>query len=156
MVLPLITGISSQGIHGLIQRSLGNEQYHLTLPLIAVIGFQLIYETVIATLALTFLLPPNALTCSLQTRWRKLYMEKNGRAIRDIQDAFDCCGFFSVKDQAYPFPGQRPSECSVVFRRSKSCFGPWRKAEQINAGLILFVAVGVFVIKVCQVEVEIS
>jgi hypothetical protein len=148
VVLPLITGVSNQGAHGLIQRSSKKESYHLTIPLVVVIGFQLIYETIIATLATTYIVPPSSLTCGLDQRWQFLYREKNEKAIRTIQDSFDCCGFTSVLDRAYPFPTNGSSECSDVYGREKSCFAEWREAEQTNAGLFLLVAVVVFVIKV--------
>lgn len=101
LVLPLITGISTRGAYGLIRRSSGSQQqYHLTIPLIAVIGFQLIYETVVSTLALTYIIPPSSLTCGLETRWQHLYANKDTRAIKVIQEAFNCCGFHNVKDRA--------------------------------------------------------
>lgn len=150
VVLPLSTGISTQGAYGLIQRST-RENYQLTIPPIAVIGFQLIYETIIATLATTYILPPSALKCGLNQRWQLLFAQKNWNAIRAIQDAFDCCGLNSVVDRAFPFvPGGR-SNCTEVFGRRKSCFADWKKAEQTNAGLFLLVAFVVFLIKVVSI-----
>jgi hypothetical protein len=73
-------------------------------------------------------------------------MNIDTRAIRTIQDTFECCGLNSVVDRAFPF-GQ-PSTCAITYGRSNSCFGEWRKAEQINAGLLFLVAVIVFVLKV--------
>jgi hypothetical protein len=148
VVLPLITGISTQGAYSLIQRSSKKENFKLTIPLLAVIGFQLIYETIVATLALTHILPPSALKCGLHEKWNFLYAQKDVNAVRAIQDAFDCCGFNSIYDRAYPFNDNGKSSCAKVFNRNKSCFGEWRKAEQINAGLLLLVALVVFVIKV--------
>jgi len=133
----------------LIQRSSKNEQYQLTIPLIMVIGFQLMYETVVATLALIHILPPNALTCGLGERWLKLVLAKDGDAVRAIQDSFKCCGFRTLKDNAFPWG--KPSQCQEIFKYKESCLGPWRKAEQINAGLLLLVAVVVFVLKVLSV-----
>jgi len=91
------------------------------------------------------LVPPRALTCELGDKWMRLFMAKDARAIRAIQDTFECCGLNSVKDRAFPF-GQ-PSTCAITYGRSNSCFGEWRKAEQINAGLLFLVAVIVFVFK---------
>jgi len=146
VVLPLITGISTQGVYGLIQRASKKEQYQLTIPLIAVIGFQLMYETIIATLALAHIVPPSSLNCHLDSRWTRLYRLHDGRAIRTIQDSFECCGLNSVADRAFPFGS--PSTCAAVYDRTKNCFGKWRQAEQINAGLLLLVAVIVFILKV--------
>ena len=121
------------------------------IPLIAVIGFQLIYETIVATLAMTYLVPPSSLACGLDERWLSLYRAKNGKAIRAIQDSFDCCGLNSVVDRAFPFSGEK-SDCAGVYGRTKSCFAEWRKAEQTNAGLFVIVALVVFLIKVIVVH----
>lgn len=146
LVLPLITGFSTQGARSLIQRS-KHDQYQLTLPLIAVLGFQLIYETAIATLAVTHILPPDSLACGLESRWLKLWRKKDARAIRAIQDRFDCCGFNSLKDRAWPFSSA--TACMAAYpKRQKSCVGEWRGAEQTTAGLLLLVALIVFALKV--------
>jgi len=149
VVLPLITGISTQGVSGLIKRSSQNEQYQLTIPLIAVIGFQLIYETVIATLALTYIIPPSSLDCSLARRWLELYRVRDTDGIRAIQDSFTCCGFRTVTDMAFPWG--EPSSCPTTFERNKSCLGPWRQAQQKNAGMLLLVAITVFIVKVLSI-----
>ncbi|KAH7386259.1 hypothetical protein BKA64DRAFT_711489 [Cadophora sp. MPI-SDFR-AT-0126] len=145
VVLPLITGISAQGTYGLVRRA-NNEPYQLTIPLIAVIGFQLIYETVIATLALTHMIPPSALNCELGTRWQMLWRMKDANAVRTIQDALNCCGFNTVLDRSWPF--EDPTACSKTFNRNQPCVRPWRRSEQNMAGLLLLVAVIVFIIKV--------
>ncbi|KAL3420160.1 hypothetical protein PVAG01_08659 [Phlyctema vagabunda] len=146
VVLPLITGISTQGARGLIKRS-RQEQNHLTFPLIAVIGFQLIYETVIATLALTNILPPDALRCGLDSKWQKLWREKDARVIQAIQDKFECCGLNSLKDRSWPFTSA--VSCTESYpSRKHSCLGEWRRAQQTTAGLLLLVALVVFMLKV--------
>jgi len=151
VVLPLITGISTKGVHGLIQRSSRNEPYQLTIPLLAVIGFQLIYETIVATLALTHVLPPSSLICGLDTRWQKLFVDKDAGAIKAIQDSFQCCGLHTVKDRAWPFPGTSASVCEDIYGRHGGCLGSWRQAEQINAGLFVLVAVVLFIIKALSI-----
>lgn len=149
--LPLITGISARGTYSIVRRNPNNEPYQLTIPLIAVIGFQLIYETIIATLALTYMIPPSSLQCGLESRWKQLWSahktDRNAaNTIRAIQDALECCGFNSVRDRSWPFT--TPATCAETFNRGQSCAGPWRKMEQITAGLLLLVAVTVFIIKV--------
>jgi len=146
--LPLITGISSRGANGLIQRAAKNGQERLTIPLIAVIVFQLVYETVIATLALTYILPPSSLNCGLTEKWQQLYVRRNENAVKNIQNAFECCGFRTVKDRAWPFTDQSTSPCAVTLGRTKSCAGDWRKAEQVTASLFLSVAIVVIAITV--------
>ena len=51
-------------------------------------------------------------------------------------------------DRAFPLQTTTPSTCASDCGQSEACFGPWRKAEQVNAALFLLVAVIVFVIKV--------
>jgi len=152
VVLPLITGISTRGANGLIKRAVGKEQEQLTIPLIGVIGFQLIYETIVATLSLTYILPPSFLDCALNEKWQQFYVVRNAKAIRDIQNAFECCGYRTVKDRAWPFTEHTASPCSSTLDRTKSCAGDWRKATQVTAGLFLLVAVVVFIVKVFRVR----
>lgn len=78
-------------------------------------------------------------------------MNKDGAAIKRIQNRFDCCGFNSLKDRAWPFPDKEVGvgECQKRYDRTQSCAGPWRQAEQINAGLLFTIAAVIFVIKVC-------
>ncbi|TGO52247.1 hypothetical protein BOTNAR_0330g00020 [Botryotinia narcissicola] len=152
VVLPLVTGISTQGAVGLIKRANKKEQNQLTLPLIAVIGFQLVYETIVATLALTYMIPPKSLHCGLEDSWHVLFSAKDDRKISAIQDAFNCCGLNSLGHMASPIKNQKgPGSCEALTGRSQSCFGPWRQAEQVNAGLLLLVAVVIFAIKVISI-----
>lgn len=156
VVLPLITGVSTHGTSILVQRASKREKAQLTLPLLAVIGFQLVYETIVATLAITHIIPPSNLTCGLNEKWTFLFKTKNEKAIQSIQDSLQCCGLNSVKDRAWPFAtvdnGHTvPSKCAEYTGRTNSCFGDWRRAEQINAGMIFLVAVTVFIVKVVHI-----
>ncbi|KAG9241487.1 tetraspanin Tsp3 [Calycina marina] len=148
VILPLITGVSAQGANTIIKRAAKEEQYQLTIPLIAILGFQLIYETVVATLALTYILPPSSLNCGLGDGWQQMWVSRNEKAVKDIQNAFECCGLWTVKDRAWPFSRNAASTCAETFGRTRSCAGDWRKAEQMTAGLFLLVAAVVFCINV--------
>ncbi len=77
-------------------------------------------------------------------------MSKDETAIKRIQNTFDCCGFNALADRAWPFPSKDidARECQRRFDRTQSCAGPWRQAEQINAGLFLIVAAVIFLGKV--------
>jgi hypothetical protein len=112
-----------------------------------------IYETAIATLALTHIAPPGDLTCGLDRQWARLFSSKNAQAIRSIQDRHQCCGLHSVVDRAWPFPDRShtASSCVEAFDRQRSCLGGWRRDEQIAGGLMLFVAVSVFLLKVRRI-----
>lgn len=114
----------------------------------------LIYETVLATLSGTHIAPIGGLWCPLHDRWQSLYKNKDGRHIRAIQDALECCGFASMKDMAWPFPGQGRNGgggaemCSVRFEeRTRACLEPWRNEERKVAVMLLIVPVGVFLWK---------
>jgi hypothetical protein len=99
-----------------------------------------IFETVIATLAGTYIGPQSNVNCRLQDRWRELFRRKDAR-IRTIQDSLNCCGLLSTKDMAFPFPaaGLENNVCEKTYRRSQSCFEPWRAEEQKIAAILLVV-----------------
>jgi hypothetical protein len=156
VVLPIITGISMQGLYGLIQRTSKTEPFQLSIPLVAVLAFQLFYETVVGTLALTYIVPPSSLHCGLNDMWQKYYVGRDSHAIRKIQDTFNCCGLNTIKDRAFPFDDQHASQCAQVYERTESCFGLLRKLEQTQAGLLLLVVVLVFVVKVSLMDFPVS
>jgi hypothetical protein len=149
LVLPLAIVFSTQTAYRLLQTYAAHPRPILFLALFA---FQLIYETIIATLSLTFMVP----SCRLEEQWKRLNSNKDANAIRRIQDRFNCCGFNTVVDRAWPFPHGRPDEgfgadqCKRMFGRDRPCSGPWRQAEQLNAGALFAVAIIIFVVKVCK------
>jgi hypothetical protein len=151
VLLPIVTGSLILAARRILRSQRANILRSCPiLYLILILGFQLIYETVIGTLALTYMVPPSSLNCGLENQWMHLWRTKNGAAIRRIQDRYECCGFNSVVDRAWPFPvgGNTPHTCEIRFERTRSCAGPWRQAEQVNAGIFLIVAAVIFVTKV--------
>lgn len=50
----------------------------------------------------------------------------------------------------WPFPvkGRPATACADTFGRAGSCFGMWRRDEQVAGGLLLLVAVGTVLVKV--------
>lgn len=124
----------------------------LSWPTLSAFVLLAIYETVVATLALTHMVPQEDLTCPLERRWGQLYSARDAEAIRRIQDTHQCCGLVTTKDKAWPFQGiDHPSDaCVKAFDRHKSCLGVWRQDEQIFAGLLLLVALTTFILKVCN------
>jgi hypothetical protein len=151
VVLPLVAGVSTHGTTTFSRRRRKNkvQQSTFSLPLLAVYAALLIYETVVGTLATTHIVPPSTLLCGLDERWTQLFRNKDANSIRAIQDTLSCCGFRTPVDRAWPFGFHQPSTCRETFNRSGSCLGPWRKAEQIYAGLLLLVSALVFVLTVC-------
>lgn len=83
-----------------------------------------------------------------------LYRAKDADAIRRIQDRWTCYGFNSVKDRAWPFPYGKPpngggsEQCTKTLGRTTACGGAWGEQERRMAGVLVGVAVTVFVIKV--------
>ena len=155
LALPAITGLALEALTGTANNNrtiirwsprLGSQntwsQYAITALFIL--------ETVLATLAGTYIAPAGALRCGLDDRWRELYRAKNGKIIGRIQDAFQCCGLHSVVDMAYPFPSKdrTADACKVMYGRQWSCFDSWREDERIVAALILAVTAGVAAWKV--------
>lgn len=116
------------------------------LPSTLTILLLVVYCTVVATLAGTHISPLGGLGCALGERWSELFRGKKGERIRRIQDQWQCCGFRSTRDMAYPFPTNnvRSDACATTFDRTRACFEPWREQERLVAGLMLGVAVGVF------------
>lgn len=106
----------------------------------------LIYETVIATLAGTKIGPVAALDGALRERWRALYEGGEERALMRLQERFRCCGLEGRGDMSVP---NRNGE---VWERG--CLGPWRGEQRLVGGLMLGVAIGVFLWMVSLLDVR--
>lgn len=110
----------------------------------------IVYETVLATLAGTHIAPVGGLWCPLHDRWQELRQSRDAKSIQRIQDAFDCCGFKSPKDMAWPFQDKQhgADTCMIRFERDSACLEPWRATERKIAIMLLVVPVAVFLWKV--------
>ncbi|CAO1598756.1 hypothetical protein XANCAGTX0491_002516 [Xanthoria calcicola] len=107
-----------------------------------------IYDTVLATLASTQLIPSDAQTCTLLTRWEHFFTTHDVDRIRRIQDTHRCCGFKTLRHMPWPFPDNNGADaCRDQYHRTRTCFGGWRGDLQLNAGAMLGVAVGCFLVK---------
>jgi hypothetical protein len=106
----------------------------------------LITEIITATLFATYAYPTSILDCQLQSQWQTLYRTKDEHRIRVIQDKFDCCGFKTTSDRAWPFQadGVDPKLCSKRFQRTNSCAEDWLAKERNLATAMLVVNVSVF------------
>ena len=124
-------------------------------PPIEALGLLPILDTVLITLA-SSLLQGDALSCSLDSRWRALFRAKNSRAIRRVQDSFDCCGFVTVRDKAWPFPDHEhgANACMVAFDRAKSCLASWRREERMILGGMIAIGVVSLVAKVSDSSLD--
>ncbi|KAI9820617.1 MAG: hypothetical protein M1827_004986 [Pycnora praestabilis] len=161
-LLPLLTGFSLYSTGTLLPSSKPNSSHSARrqppASLLIVVLLLTVYETTVATLALTYITPINNLTCALDEHWSHLFRSKDDNAIRRIQETYQCCGLHSTHDKAYPFPkkGVGNDACVKAFPgRIQSCFGPWRGEERAGAGLLLSVAIVVFVIKLVYLSLSI-
>ena len=159
LVLPPITGIAIEAATTLTRKgaprrdalTLGNSQSGSSLPLMLTLAFLLVYETVVVTLAGTYVAPSQSLKCGLNEKWQTLFGRKDEATVRRIQDKFSCCGFATVKDRAWPFVkngGPKVNACQEMFQRTASCFGSLKSEQQKVAGMLIAVAAGVFLWKV--------
>lgn len=153
IILPVITGVTLRGAQRLSIRASGSDaraKMSFSWSAITVFVLLIIYETAIATLALTHMAPASDVLCGLEHRWGSLFSNKNADVIRRIQEHFQCCGFRNVQDRAWPFPDRRHTAraCVEAFDRSNSCLGGWRQMEQVTGGLILLIALVTFLLKV--------
>lgn len=110
-------------------------------------SLQGIFTTILATLYSSHILPSDSRECELSTRWQHLFRAKDERAIRAIQEAFQCCGFRTVKDMAWPFPPTNV-QCPARFDRSLACQVPWTSALQRSAGVNFGIVAAVAVMQV--------
>ncbi|KAF5844424.1 hypothetical protein GGP41_001409 [Bipolaris sorokiniana] len=106
-----------------------------------------IYSTVIITLSGTHVAPASSLNCGLRERWQTLFKHKDATAIRQIQDAFSCCGLVNSRDMAWPFPDRTHDSraCEATYHgRASGCLVAWKAEEQKIAGLLMTVVGMVF------------
>ena len=157
VALPPLAGVALSATQtfneGLVSRRRGSNQQQpsqLNGASTAVFFLFSIYEAVLATLAGTHVAPYMSLNCALKERWEALFKAKNVEMIRNIQDAFNCCGLNSPRDMAFPFPDAKHGSdaCMVRFERHKSCMEPWRSEERKAAVMLLVVPIAVFAWKV--------
>ena len=81
-----------------------------------------------------------------------MFRAHDAASIRHIQDRFDCCGFNSVRDRAYPFPGSEPSTCPETYDRNVACRAAWTAAMQTNTGVDFGVVVAAELLQVCMLS----
>lgn len=105
--------------------------------------------TILVTLLFEAVIPSEGLNCVLENTWKNKFRAHDARAVRQIQDLLDCCGFNSVKDRGYPWPKDgHASTCADTYGRDQACRGPWTKAMQTNAGIDLAVVLAVMLMQV--------
>ncbi|KAF2131220.1 hypothetical protein P153DRAFT_365811 [Dothidotthia symphoricarpi CBS 119687] len=150
--LPIVAGILLEGGYDLTrwqERRQHQGRGETQRPPLVIIANTLIfiYSTVVVTLLGTHVAPPSELDCGLRRRWETLFKHKDSKAIKAIQDAFECCGLANSRDMAWPFPDKNHDAraCEGAFGRTNSCLKPWKVEEQRVAGLLMGVVGMVFV-----------
>ncbi|KKY30622.1 putative tetraspanin tsp3 [Diaporthe ampelina] len=110
-------------------------------------GLQGILTVVLATLYTTYIVPGTTRDCGLSNAWEHLFRVKDVQSVKAIQDTFECCGFRSVRDMAWPFPPVDIA-CAQLFDRALSCQEPWTSAHQRTAGVELGIVVIVAILQI--------
>ncbi|KAI9158332.1 hypothetical protein HJFPF1_06325 [Paramyrothecium foliicola] len=107
-------------------------------------SLQIISTTILATLLSGTAVSTAISDCGLELEWMTLFRSHDASSIKQIQDILNCCGFNTLKDRAYPFPGQSPSTCAALNGRHQPCKGLWREAmqSQSKTDLAVVFAVG--------------
>lgn len=102
-----------------------------------------IVPAVLATLAITYFIPEDVLSCRLEHQWQNMWKTKDARSIRTVQDRLQCCGLRSERDRAWPFPkpGQGAEDsCPSVYGYDRSCMVPWAQ-EQRRVATLIFISI---------------
>jgi len=149
--LPIISGLLLQAGHSFINQNIKRNKSLLSKspppPYIFIVNTViLIYSSVVITLLGTHVAPASDLLCGLESRWKKMYSNKDN-AIKEIQDALQCCGLMNSHDRAWPFPDKthKATACEERFERTTGCIQRWRGEEQRVGGILMGV-VGLVVI----------
>lgn len=149
--LPLVAGLLLEGGYDLNRRQERRQRAPKGTtprpPLVIVANTLIfIYSTVVITLLGTHVAPVSNLRCGLDEGWKHMFSTKD-TAIKDIQDALNCCGLVNSHDRAWPFPDKTHDQhaCEKQFERTTGCLVPWRQEEQRVAGILMAVVGMVFV-----------
>ncbi|PON22802.1 tetraspanin [Trichoderma gamsii] len=142
-LLPIISFLNSFIHPSLLHSARTSSNPFLRLSPTVLQTLQGLLTTVLATLLFERVVPSDTVECLMNNQWLGLWRDRNGEAIRLIQDTLNCCGLNSLKDRAYPISD--PKTCAAIFGRDQACRGPWRSALRGSAGADfgIVIAVGV-------------
>ena len=143
LAIPLLNALAAYGaFRGAFQRGL---PFAIPSPL----ALLAILDTILLTLTAADL-RPQVRTCLLETHWRTLFKAKDSASVRRIQDALDCCGFHSTRDQAWPFPrGSHGADACVLRTARENHCEPGLSQRQTSVlSMLLAIAAVAFVGKV--------
>ncbi|KAJ0426561.1 hypothetical protein BJY00DRAFT_272459 [Aspergillus carlsbadensis] len=133
-----------------LSRSASHTRPHWTQPLQLLNHAHTILLSIVATAALAYLYPESILTCHLNNQWQYFFQHKDARAIRAIQDRYQCCGLRSIHDRAWPFKDHDHGDnaCEQQLGYLRSCFEPWRGAQTRTSWMVVAAVVCVLVLKI--------
>ncbi|RDA87605.1 hypothetical protein CP532_3953 [Ophiocordyceps camponoti-leonardi (nom. inval.)] len=143
ILLPIISAANAISYHRLLRSA----QRRTLIRAMTLQALQAILTVVFATLFFSQMVPSVARTCVMSDRWQRLFSSRDVDSVRRIQDALNCCGFRTVLDRPWPFPGdQGARECADTYRRDVPCSEPWELALQRTCGVEfgLVIAIGVW------------
>ncbi|KAI1084065.1 hypothetical protein F5B20DRAFT_526598 [Whalleya microplaca] len=146
ILLPLIAAANAfftPNLRRLLLRKASPALLPLLIPALQIL--QGILTVILATLSFEGFIPGQNLNCNMEGNWQRLWHLHDNRAIERIQDAFNCCGFNSVKDRDFP-----SGQCVEVYRRHEPCVEPWRASMQRNAGFEFAVALAVGILQLAH------
>lgn len=110
-------------------------------------------------------IPMSSISCPLEKTWHGYFNRKDENTIRTIQNALNCCGLKTTKEQPWPFPHYDPGHpkkdipatlCSDTFKRTTACFGPWSQKHQLSASMFMIVGVVTLLSKVFGLNITIG
>lgn len=157
LLLPILTGLGIQISQPFLTQSPKRNQSFPPWLLPSLIFILLtIYDTILATLATTDLVPSESQMCLLLTHWERMFHAHSAEELRRIQDTHQCCGLKTMRHMPWPFPDNHGADaCRDMYRnRTASCLGAWRRDLRGNAGMVLVVAVVCFLVKVCFLSMD--
>jgi hypothetical protein len=80
--------------------------------------------------------------CVLGSKWANLYRDHNGKAIKTIEEALQCCGFNGPMDDPWPRPTKgHLSPCTELYGWQGACRGVWGGAQRAIAKALLVVLI---------------
>jgi hypothetical protein len=119
---------------------------HRLISFVLIVMIVTILDTAIATWSISYLIPSQGQSCFLETWWQQLWINKDSKAIKSIQDRHKCCGFNSSKDRAWPFPDKENGAdvCFKTHRYTNGCIDSWRRDMRILSSVNLIVPAFIF------------
>ncbi|KAG6010252.1 hypothetical protein E4U21_007301 [Claviceps maximensis] len=137
IVLPVLALLNAYVYPNLLRSSHSYPTGNLASRLAPVLlqGFQAVATVILATLLLEAVVPSAVLDSLVESEWDELYRAKDATHVLNIQNTYDCCGFKSVNDRAYPFLSAPGGTCAELHGRTGSCRQPWKKASQYFSGI---------------------